>query len=158
MHADERLVARQAREPRAGDRPDQPLLALQRAGQRMDHVAVVGSIRFGVRRTSDAEDVAEVLHYRVLKPAARAEKRHVVLPRPSNRLVRGRVVGVWRARDEPDAVEPAQIPNPLAAGRHPLRRHVLAEQPPDRIELAMARVVRLAVADQGDGHAHGRQA
>jgi hypothetical protein len=55
---------------------------------------------------------------------------------------------------QPDPVGPAEIPDPVPIGRHPLGDHIRPEHDPGRVQLAMARVSVVVITDKRDGNCH----
>jgi hypothetical protein len=78
--------------------------------------------------------------------------------RPGHRAVRGFVVAIRRSGHQPDAVEAAEIANLRAVGGHPDRFDAAAEHRANGVDLAMARVCLVLVADHGDADAHANRA
>jgi hypothetical protein len=155
VHADERLPADEVREAGAGDGSDRALLALQAARERSHGVGRPDAVDLGMGRVP-AQHGAGELDDRVLQPAARTEEGDAVLTRPADRSQRCGVVGVRGAGCQPDPVDThlGKAVDAGVGGADPDRLDVGAEHGPGGLELLVAGVGRVEVADDGDAHAH----
>jgi hypothetical protein len=139
----ERLVAEHPRQRGVCDGRHRPPLAVDAARQRADQrrlrvrrrLAVVAQVPAGEREQD------------VLEPAARAEQRHALAPRPPDRLHHRLVVAVRAAGRDPQPV--AELLDRLLR-RRPPRVDAVRQLRERRVERAMGDVPRVVVAQDGD--------